>query len=400
VAPKVLISAGEASGDLYAAGLVEALRRHRPELQFFGCAGPRMQKAGVRPVVDAHSLAVVGLVEVITHIPRIYGEYRKLLDAARKERPEVAILTDSPDFHLRVARRLKKLGIPVLYLVAPQVWAWRKGRLPLMRRTIDKLLCIFPFEPEFFARHGIDATYIGHPLTRLVKPSASRAELRRRFDIPEGTPLVALLPGSRIGEAARHLPILLDAVERLRATAQSVPHFILAVPPGTIPLGSNSRERILAASIQLVEGQTWDVLVCADVALAASGTVTIEACLLETPMVTFYRVNSISWWMGKALVRVPFYSMVNLVAGRRIVPELIQDQMTAESLAQEALALLENKVARDGMRRNLAEVAGKLSGSHDGHDELETDPLEVAAALVEKYLAKKHLTKEEMVHVS
>jgi lipid-A-disaccharide synthase len=397
VGPKVLISAGEASGDLYAAGLVEALRRHRPDLQFFGCAGPRMQNAGVRPVVDAHSLAVVGLVEVITHIPRIYGEYRKLLDAARRERPEVAILTDSPDFHLRVARRLKKLGIPVIYLVAPQVWAWRKGRLPSMRRTIDKLLCIFPFEPEFFARHGIDATYIGHPLTRLVKPSASRAELRRRFDIPEGTPLVALLPGSRIGEAARHLPILLDAVDRLRAAAKTAPRFILAVPPGTIPMGSNFRERISGASIQLLEGKTWDVLVCADVALAASGTVTIEACLLETPMVTFYRVNSLSWWMGKALVRVPFYSMVNLVAGRRIVPELIQDQMTAESLAREALALLENMVAREAMRRNLAEVAGKLAVAHAGS---EHDPLEAAASLVEKHLAGKHLTKEEMVHVS
>jgi lipid-A-disaccharide synthase len=397
VGPKVLISAGEASGDLYAAGLVEALRRHRPDLQFFGCAGPSMQKAGVRPVVDAHSLAVVGLVEVITHIPRIYGEYRKLLNAARSERPEVAILTDSPDFHLRVARQLKKLGIPVLYLVAPQVWAWRKSRLPLMRRTIHRLLCIFPFEPEFFARHGMDATYIGHPLTRLVQPSASRAELRRRFDIPDGTPLVALLPGSRIGEAARHLPFLLDALEHLRANARQAPRFILAVPPGTIPPGSHFRERISSASIQLLEGKTWDVLVCADVALAASGTVTIEACLLGTPMVTFYRVNNLSWWMGKALVRVPFYSMVNLVAERRIVPELIQDQMTAENLAREALELLENDGKRESMRRDLAEVARKLSGPHGG---LEHDPLEVAASLVEQCLARKHLTKEEMVHVS
>ncbi len=390
--PKVLISAGEASGDLYAAGLVESLRRRRPDLEFFGCAGTRMRKAGVRQVVDSHSLAVVGLVEVVTHIPRIYGEYRKLLKAARAERPEVAILTDSPDFHLRVARRLKKLGIPVLYLVAPQVWAWRKGRLPFMRRTIDKLLCIFPFEPEFFGRHGIDATYIGHPLTRLVKPSASRAELRRRFEIPEGTPLVALLPGSRTGEAARHLPLLLEAVERLRSTAKIAPRFVIAVPPGAIPPGSSFRERISSASIQLLEGKTWDVLVCADVALAASGTVTIEACLLGTPLVTFYRVNNLSWWMGKALVRVPFYSMVNLVAERRIVPELIQDQMTAESLARETLALLENEAARENMRRDLAAVALKLSGPED--------PLEVAASLVEKYLAEKHLMKEEMVHVS
>jgi lipid-A-disaccharide synthase len=397
VGQKILISAGEASGDLYAAGLVEVLRRRQPELQFFGCAGPRMQKAGVRPVVDAHSLAVVGLVEVVTHIPRIYGEYRKLLNAARAERPDVAILTDSPDFHLRVARRLKKLGVPVVYLVAPQVWAWRKGRLPLMRRIIDRLLCIFPFEPEFFNSHGIDAAYIGHPLTRLVKPSASRAELRRRFNVPDGAPLIALLPGSRIGEAARHLPILLDAAERLRRTAKVEPHFILAVPPGALRLdsesvGSNFRERISSAAIQLLEGKTWDVLVCADVALAASGTVTIEACLLGTPMVTFYRVNRLSWWMGKALVRVPFYSMVNLVAERRIVPELIQDQMTAESLARETLALLENEAAREGMRRDLAEVAQKLSGPDD--------PLEVAASLVERHLADKHSKEEEMVHVS
>src|SRR6202453_773385 len=350
-----------------------------------------MQKAGVRAVVDAHSLAVVGLVEVITYIPRIYGQYRKLLNAARAERPEVAILTDSPDFHLRVARQLKKLDIPVFYLVAPQVWAWRKGRLPLMRRTIHRLLCIFPFEPDFFARHGIDATYIGHPLTRLVKPSAGRAELRRRFDIPESAPLVVLLPGSRTGEAARHLPILLGAVERLRTSAKNPPRFILAAPPGTVPLASNFRERISSASIQLLEGKTSDALVCADVALAASGTVTIEACLLGTPMVTFYRVNSLSWWMGKALVRVPFYSMVNLVAGRRIVPELIQDQMTAENLARETLALLENDDKREAMRRDLAEVTQKLSGPQD--------PMEVAASLVEKRLAERHLAKEEMVHV-
>ena len=382
---RVLISAGEASGDLYAAGLVDALRRRRPDLEFFGCAGPRMRQAGVRAVVDAHSLAVVGLVEVVTHIPRIYREYRKLLGAAREERPDIAILTDSPDFHLRLAGRLKQLQIPVVYLVAPQAWAWRKGRLRTMRRTIDRLLCIFPFEPEFFARGGIDAVYIGHPLTRLVRPSAGRDELRRRFGIPSSTPLVALLPGSRSGEAARHLPILLETVDRLRASVQPTPRFILAVPPGTVPEGSRFRERISRSSIQLLEGQTWDVLACADVALAASGTVTIEAGLLGTPMVTFYRVNNLSWWMGKHLVDVPFYSMVNLVAGRRIVPELIQDDMTAERLTAEASALLGDDSARAAMRGELALVARKLAGPED--------PLEVAASVVEKHL------KEELVHV-
>jgi lipid-A-disaccharide synthase len=376
---RVLISAGEASGDLYASGLVEALRRRNSDIDFFGCAGPRMQQAGVRAVVDSRSLAVVGLVEVVTHIPRIYGEYRKLLTAARAERPEVAILTDSPDFHLRLARQLKKLHIPVIYLVAPQVWAWRKGRLPLMRRTIDRLLCIFPFEPEFFVPAGIDATYIGHPLTRLVKPSASRDELRRRLGVSSGVRLIALLPGSRQGEAARHLPVLIEAVEKIRSANVGPTHFILAVPPGTLPPGSSFRERISELSIQLLEGQTWDILASADLALAASGTVTIEASLLGTPLIAFYRVNNLTWWMGRHLVNVPFFSMVNLVAGRRVVPELIQDDLTAARLSGEALRLLADPSALENMRRDLGAVAAKLSGPED--------PLESAAAVVEKFLA-------------
>src|SRR5579862_6982803 len=217
-----------------------------------------MQRAGVRAVVDAASISVVGLVEVITHIPRIWREYRKLLAAARAERPDVAILTDSPDFHLRLARQLRKLKIPVIYLVAPQVWAWRRGRLPLMRCTISQLLCIFPFEPDFFVSNGIDAVYIGHPLTRMVKPSATRAELRKRYGIPDGVPLIALLPGSRKGEVDRHLPILLETAARIsKAGFQRSPKFILAVPSGL-----NLRERISGSSIQLLEGQTWDVLFC------------------------------------------------------------------------------------------------------------------------------------------
>jgi lipid-A-disaccharide synthase len=339
-----------------------------------------MQRAGVRAVIDAASISVVGLIEVVTHIPRIWREYRKLLRAATEERPDIAILTDSPDFHLRLARRLKKLQIPVIWLIAPQVWAWRKGRLPMMRRTIDQLLCIFPFEPELFVSNGMHAIYLGHPLTRMVKASASRSELRRRYGIPDGVPLVALLPGSRKGEVARHLPILLETVDRItRVDLEPAPKFILAVPPGL-----NLTERISGSSIQLQEGQTWDVLACSDLALAASGTVTIEASLLGTPMVTFYRVNNLSWYMGKHLVKVPFFSMVNLVAGRRVVPELIQHDVTAAGLAEEALRLLADEAARQEMRRELALVVQKLSGSDD--------PIEVAASVVEKHL------KEEMVH--
>ena len=383
----LLVSAGEASGDLYASLLVEALRQRRPDLSFAGCAGPRMQKAGVTPVVDASALAVVGIVEVVSHLPRIWREYRKLLAWARRERPVAAILTDSPDFHLRLARKLKAMGIPVIGLVAPQVWAWRKGRLPMMRRTLDRLLCIFPFEQKFFAEHGMDAVFIGHPLAGIVRGSAPVAALRERFNVPAGAPVIALLPGSRTGEAVRHLPYLLDAAEQIRCR-QPGAHFLLALAPGFAWRGAAGkfRERFSAASIKEFEGQTWDVLACADVALAASGTVTVEAALLGTPMVTFYRVTGLSWFLGRWLVRVPFFSMVNLIAGRRVVPEIMQNDLTGERLAGEALRLLDNPDARSAMRADLDEVARKLAWS--GH------PMEIAASIVESYLDK------ELAHVS
>jgi lipid-A-disaccharide synthase len=341
--------------------LVTRLRGLWPDADFFGCTGPRLREAGVRTVVDAASLAVVGLVEVIGHIPRIYGEYRKLLRAVENQRPDFAILTDSPDFHLRIARRLKALGIPVIYLVAPQVWAWRRGRVRLMRQVIGHLLCIFPFEEPFFRKHGVPATYIGHPLAGLVRPSLSRSEFLRKHRLPPERPMISVLPGSRRGEAARHLPPLVDAVERLyRSQAAS---FVL--PASATTGAAFFRERIGRAPIQVIEGQSWDALAHADVALAASGTVTIEAALLGTPFVTYYRVTALSWLLGKALVDVPYYSMVNLVAGRQVTPELMQREMTGERLAAETQKLLTSREARERMRAELAEVARKLAAGGD-----------------------------------
>ena len=355
------MSAGEASGDLYASMLVNHLRRVWPAAEFYGCTGPKMRSAGVRTVVDASSLAVVGLLEVVSHVPRIYGEYQKLIRAAESDRPDLAILTDSPDFHLRVARRLKSLGIPVVYLVAPQVWAWRKGRIRWMRRVIDHLLCIFPFEEPFFRENGLSATYIGHPLAGLIRPALSRPEFLRKHRLAETRPLISVLPGSRRGEAARHLPPLIDAVDRVnRKRACS---FVL---PASATTGiAFFQERIGGAPIQVIEGQSWDALAHADVALAASGTVTVEAALLGAPLVTYYKVTLPSWLMGKLLVRVPYYSMVNLVAGRRVAPELMQSEMTGERIAAEAMRLLEHGQARETMRAGLAEVAGKLATGGD-----------------------------------
>jgi len=354
---KILVSAGEASGDLYAALVVEELRRLQPDAEFFGCTGPRLRAGGVRTEVDAASLAVVGLLEVVHHIPRIYGEYRKLVAAAEKERPDLAILTDSPDFHLRVARRLHRQGIPVVYLVAPQAWAWRKGRLREMRRTLQHLLCIFPFEEEFFRREGVPATYIGHPLAGLVRPALTRDEFFKKHRLPAGRRIVVVLPGSRRGEAARHLPALADAADRLYRE-----HAVNILLPASVTTGADFfRERLGDSPIRVIEGESWDAMAHADLALAASGTVTVEAALLGTPMVTFYKVAPVSWMAGKFLVNVPFYSMVNLIAGRAVIPELMQGQMSGESLAREANRLLSNRAAREEMKAGLAAVREKLS---------------------------------------
>lgn len=298
----ILVSAGEASGDYYAAELVRELRRRWPACDFFGCAGPHLRQAGVEAVIRSEDLSVVGIVEVVGHLPRIWRRFRTLIQAAAQRKPDLAILTDSPDFHFRVARKLKRLGVPVVYLVAPQVWAWRKGRVKTMRRVIDQLLCIFPFEEAFFRQHRVPVTYIGHPLATRVRPTLSRADFFRKHKLPEDRPLVAVLPGSRRSEALRHLPELVRASQILsRERALS---FILPASP---TCGAAFFAEPLAGSpIQAIEGEAWDAMACCDVALAASGTVTVEAALLGAPMVTFYRVTGVSWAIGKLLVDVPF----------------------------------------------------------------------------------------------
>ena len=335
-----------------------------------------MQAAGVEAVVDARSLAVVGIVEVLGHIPRIYGEFRKLVRAAKTRQPDLAILTDSPDFHLRLAKKLHALGVPVVCLIAPQAWAWRHGRVKVMRRTLARLLCIFPFEERFFQERGLPTTFIGHPLARIVKPSLTRAEFLERYGLGPDDRAVVLLPGSRHGEVARHMPYLLDAVKGMRAAGNM--RFILALPAGFGAENTTFWEPARAASIQVIEGLTWDCLAYAEVALAASGTVTIEAAMLGTPMVTFYRVNALSWRLGRWMVKAPFLSMVNLVAGRRVAAELIQNEMTGERIASEALRLLNDDDARRKMKADLEEVKQKLSS--------ERDPMEVAAECVEHLL--------------
>ena len=357
----ILVSAGEASGDYYAAELVRELRRRWPDCDFFGCAGPHLREAGVEAVIRSEDLSVVGIVEVVPHLPRIWLRFRKLVRSAARRRPELAILTDSPDFHFPVARKLKRLGIPVVYLIAPQVWAWRKGRVKTMRRVIDQLLCIFPFEEPFFQQHRVPVTYIGHPLATRVRPALSREEFFRKHKLPEDRPLVAVLPGSRRNESLRHLPELVRAAELLgRDRSLS---FILPASP---TCGAEFFRQPLAGSpIRAIEGEAWDAMAHCDVALAAVGTVTVEAALLGAPMVTFYRVAGVTGAIIRRLADVPFYSLVNLIARKAVVPELMQEAMTGERIAAETARLLDNATERAKMKEELARVAGLLSGTGD-----------------------------------
>lgn len=333
-----------------------------------------MLKAGVRPVMDASKLGVVGLVEVLSHLPGIYGEYKKLLAAAREEKPDLAILTDAPDFHLRVAKHLKRMEVPVVYLVAPQAWAWRQGRTVQMSRDLRRLLCIFPFEEKWFNDRGVPTTYIGHPMARHIQPKRTREEFFAAHGLDRNLPTVALLPGSRRGEILRHLPALRDAIERIRSAMNL--QFVLGTPPaiGRAFFANQFPPR----AIHVIEGETWDILAHCDLALAASGTVTMEAALLGAPTVSFYRVSGLSWLIGKFLVDVPFFTMVNLVAGRAVIPELIQERMTGENIAGAALKLLTQETERIKMKAGLAEVAAKLKS--------DADPFQTAARIVDEIL--------------
>lgn len=365
---RILVSAGEASGDMYAAQLVKSLRKHYSTARFFGCTGARLKEAGVETIIDASKLSVVGLAEVIAHLPGIYAEYRRLLGHVREDPPDAAILTDSPDFHLRLARHLVELRVPVYYLVAPQVWAWRQSRVRTIRERARKLFCLFPFEERWFRERGVDATYIGHPLASTAKPRFTKSAFFARHGLRPDLRTIALLPGSRAGEAVRHMPDVLAAIELLRR--KFALQVVLATPQGFYErqVYSTFKERIDALAIKVVEDETWDVLAHADLALAASGTVTVEAAVLGTPMVTYYKVTQLTWWAGRRLVKAPYLSMVNLVANKLVAPELIQHDMTAAKLADAAAELLSSPQKYAEMQRALAGVKKSLLGPSDPYD--------------------------------
>lgn len=356
---RILIVAGESSGDLHAAGVVAELRRRAPELTIEGIGGDRMRQAGVRLHAHAGDLAVVGLVEVAARLPAIWRAYRSMIRCLRDRRPDLVILVDFPDFNLRLARRASRLGIPVVYFISPQVWAWRAGRIRSIAKYVRRLLVIFPFEEGFYRDRGVEALYVGHPLLDRLTSSPSMDEARRRLELEGAAPVLGLLPGSRAGELMRHLPILLRSARRLM-TEQPDLRVVIAAADG-LPLdliGSFlTREAVLAT---VVQGRTYEVMAASDLLLVASGTATIEAAIIGTPMVIVYRLAFLSWLLGRLLIRVPYIGMVNLVAGRRVAPELIQFHATPERIADEARRLLLSAEQRRQTRQELQQMRDRL----------------------------------------
>jgi len=359
----LLLSAGEASGDMYAAQLATALKQ-RMDVAIFGMGGPQMRAAGVEIITNYSEVSVVGITEVLKRLPSLRRAMRRLVDEAERRRPPLAILTDFPGFHLRLARKLRPKGIRNVYYVCPQFWAWRPWRVNLVRRRFAQALCIFHFEEKFYADAGVPVKFIGHPLVGNVKPTLTREFFCKKHGLEEGNPILTILPGSRRGEIAHHVPVLVEALAEMRRTSPGRLEVVVAVAPG---LGLEKLKAMFPAQLgaKFVEEDTYNALAAADLAIVSSGTATVETALLGKPMIVVYRLSPLTARLAKPLVRTKFFSMVNLIAGRAVVPELIQDDFTPRRLAEEVAKLLpsskEGEHRVNDMKLGLAEVQ-KLLG--------------------------------------
>jgi lipid-A-disaccharide synthase len=354
----LLLSAGEASGDMYAARLAAALKQ-RLEVAIFGMGGPQMRAAGVEIITDYSEVSVVGITEVLKRLPSLFRAMRRLVDEAACRRPPLAILTDFPGFHLRLARKLRTQGIRNVYYICPQFWAWRPWRVNLVRRRFALAMCIFHFEEKFYADAGVPVKFMGHPLVGTVKATLTRELFCRKYGLEEGARILTILPGSRRGEIAHHLPVLVEALAQIRQRLPGTLQIVVAVAPGL----EVARLQAMFPSgwhVRFIQDASYNAVAAADLAIVSSGTATVETALLAKPMIVVYRLSPLTARLAKPLVRTKFFSMVNLIAGRAVVPELIQHDFTPQQVAAEAEKLLwaseEGKKRLEEMSRGLGEV--------------------------------------------
>ena len=341
---------------MYAARLATALQA-RLDVRLFGMGGPQMQAAGVEIVMNYEEVAVVGITEILRHLPALLKAMESIVAEAEKRKPALAILTDFPGFHLRLARKLQRRGIPNVYYICPQFWAWRPWRVNLIRRRFEKALCIFPFEKEFFSKAGVSTEFIGHPLVGTVNATKDRKQFCEEHGLVPGKALVTVLPGSRKGELFHHLPVLQEACARIDARIPAQ-FLVAAAHPKDVQMLQAGWAAGL--KVHVVEGETYNALAAADAAIVSSGTATVEAALLDAPMVVVYRVSPLTAALAKPLVRTPCFAMVNLIAQKKVVPELVQDDFTPEKVAGEVIRLLQDPNSRTTMKAGLAEVRKRL----------------------------------------
>jgi len=359
---RVMIVAGEASGDMHAAGLVEAVHRLDPTIDFFGIGGPSMRRAGVDIMVESAELAVVGLIEVLAHYRVIRAALKRMQATLHQQKPDLLILTDYPDFNLRLAKTAKQLGVPVLYYISPQVWAWRQGRVKVIRERVDMMAVVFQFEEEFYRRFDVPVQFVGHPLVDEVAIGKSAPQLRDQLGLDSTRPTIGLFPGSRRSELKRLLPTILAAAEQLQEQRPDV-QFVLPVAPTLTRADLEPYLHHKLRDLSIVDGRAREAAVASDVVITVSGTVTLELALLGAPMVIINRVAWLSYWILKRLVKVEHIGLCNIVAGERIAPELVQDAVTPANISTQVLAMLDDDDYRATLSRRLAAIRSLLGGS-------------------------------------
>ncbi len=356
---RILLVAGEVSGDLHGASLVEAIRRIDASIHFYGVGGEGLKKQGMDLLYHSSSLSVVGITEVLFKLRSLWKAFQRLKRSLDRERPDLIILIDFPDFNLRLAKIARRKGVPVLYYVSPQVWAWRPKRVKLIARLVKKMIVFFPFEVPLYEKEGVDVEWVGHPLLDIVKPSLSKEKAFQRFGLDPRRRTVGLLPGSRRQEVERLLPSLLDSAQLLQREIPEL-QFILPLAPAIQESALSREMKKFPVPVKVVQGLTYDVMNISELLITASGTATLEGAILRKPMVIVYKVSFLSYWIGRAMIRVEHIGLVNLVAGKEIAPELIQDQACAERIAEESLRILKNPTLYGEMTGSMEKVCLNL----------------------------------------
>jgi lipid-A-disaccharide synthase len=356
---KILLVAGEVSGDLHGSYLVEAIHHIDPEIQFFGVGGEGLKRVGMRLLHHSQSLSVVGITEVFVKLRSILKALRTLKRSLEREKPDLIILIDFPDFNLRLARIAHRKGIPILYYISPQVWAWRPGRVKLIARLVKKMVVLFPFEVPLYEAAGVDVEWVGHPLLDIVKPTLSKEMAFQQFGLDPGRRTIGLLPGSRIHEIERLLPSLLASAQLLQEEIPDL-QFVIPLAPGISRATLLSRMNPISVPVKLVEGFTYDVMNLCELLITASGTATLEAAILGKPMIIIYKVSFSTYWIGRALVRVNHIGLPNLVAEKEIALELIQKDVNPQRIVEEAFRILRDPLLSRKMTESMGEVRHKL----------------------------------------